>query len=362
MKILDDISTTEENDLFAVFCDNSDNGFLGLNQNLEIIYSNKSAEKIFHYKKNELLSKSISVFDYRKSDSLLSIITEMKSEFLEIEKTLKKSNGQLIQVKIKIIKYSEDHKYALEIIDLSERIEERNKLYEHENRARYLDKMKAITKITAGVAHEVRNPLNSIMALVEVLKMEINENDELNIYLQQIDNQVERLAHLMQDLLDLGKTSQEDAFESLNLCETVNLSASTWENSQKELLNSVILEFDDSCSGKEIFADKNRLIQVFVNLLDNASQHSEDMSEIRIVVSIDNNQAKIQVIDSGKGIDESKIKNIFDPFVTSRKNGAGLGLSIVSNIIKEHKGSIDIINNPNGIGCRAIVVLPLLLD
>jgi signal transduction histidine kinase len=110
-------------------------------------------------------------------------------------------------------------------------------------------------------------------------------------------------------------------------------------------------------------ADSSKLQQVFLNLLENAAQHSPEGSEIRFVVTAPKKAtARICVIDQGTGVLPENIQRVFEPFFTTRNKGNGLGLSIVKNIMQALGGDIMIRNNEIPPGCTVEIILPLVQE
>lgn len=205
--------------------------------------------------------------------------------------------------------------------------------------------MQLLGHLTSGVAHEVRNPLNALMAVTEALFQDLGENDDFLIYKEHISSQVERLSRLMQDLLEMGKPFDESRRTLINCSDLIKATANLWSTSaqRKHYLRTV---FGEKVEQAGISGDYTKLQQVLINLLDNASQHSPAESEIVINVEICSHQRlSIRISDQGSGVDENELKRIFEPFYTTRKKGTGLGLSIVKQIIEFHGGEIEIHNN-----------------
>ena len=110
----------------------------------------------------------------------------------------------------------------------------------------------------------------------------------------------------------------------------------------------------------EVVADVARLTQVFINLIDNATQHSPDDGEILLsVLPRDGDAARAQVIDRGCGIPAENLARVSTPFFTTRKSGTGLGLSLVKHMVGAHQGDVAIWNNDPAPGCTVEVRLPV---
>jgi signal transduction histidine kinase len=222
------------------------------------------------------------------------------------------------------------------------------------------EEMRLLGNLTSGVAHEVRNPLNGILAIMGALSKEFSTDDRFVPYMKHLETQVDRLSLLMEDLLVLGKPLPEENFHEISMVTLIENAISAWLQT-KQLSRSTVRfvkpELSEMCM---VAADKTSLTQIVINLLDNAHNHSEAGTEIICMVHRQNNHSVIfYVTDKGTGIAEKNLPRIFDPFFTTRKGGTGLGLSIVRTIVESHKGSIRAYNNADGPGATFEVVLPL---
>lgn len=221
-------------------------------------------------------------------------------------------------------------------------------------------KMEAIGQIASGFAHEVRNPLNAILSISEALfsEKEIKGNPDYQPYISHIRAQVSRLAQLMKDLLELGNPVNPSDLVPLSLRDFFSDILTLWGSTNLAKTLSVSYNLDYQRDHAHIIADSARLQQVFLNLLDNAAQHSTAGSKIEFrVLKSEGPFVRVQIIDAGKGIPADKIDRIFDPFFTTREGGTGLGLSLVKHFAENMGGEIAIWNNDPPPGCTAEVKL-----
>jgi PAS domain S-box-containing protein len=229
-----------------------------------------------------------------------------------------------------------------------------------EEKLRHSQQMELLGHLTSGVAHEVRNPLNAIMAIVEALWQEIGENDEYDQYLKHLRNQVTRLAQLMEDLLTLGRPISRTTMYRLSIKNLLDESITAWQQAGQNKKRSIRIILPGEAEKWQVRADGTKLQQVIVNLLENASQHSTEDDEVQVVLQAESKEkVAIRVVDNGKGIPLETLPRIFEPFYTTRKAGTGLGLSIVRHIVESHQGCITITNNHPAPGVTAEVILPL---
>jgi PAS domain S-box-containing protein len=218
--------------------------------------------------------------------------------------------------------------------------------------------MRLMNQIASGVAHEVRNPLHAIQAISEAMAMDMDEKSDYKDYLMHIKEQVARLSHLMNDLLDLGKPMQPSQFSQTLLTEIVAYALRSWMDAHPHLsLNVRVvnnLQPDDM-----VLVDTNKIQQVIINLIENAAQHSPQGEEILLTLGkVSGNCFMVEIIDKGEGLKPQDKPKVFEPFYTTRKSGTGLGLSLCKHIIESHGGMIEIVSNINARGCTARFTLP----
>ncbi len=201
------------------------------------------------------------------------------------------------------------------------------------------DKMNALGEFMAVVAHEIRNPLTTIKTYVELIPSKIESKKFKEKLLHYIPSELNRIEQLVTGLLDYSKptvTKKKDFEINYLIQEVIQLFSERFsENNINTHLN---IQPDI-----HVFADRNQIKQVLINILSNSTQaikHNEGLITINLFVV--EMECVIEIIDNGKGIEQENIHQIFEPFFTSKKSGTGLGLAICQQIIKENEGSIDI--------------------
>lgn len=227
-------------------------------------------------------------------------------------------------------------------------------------------RLEAIGQIAGGVAHEVRNPLNAILTITEALfrEQEVGSNPEFEPYILHIRTQVNRLVHLMNDLLDLGRTIPATNLQPMSLYDICRETLTQWESTGMSNNKKGLLTSDTDDISIQVLADGPKLQQVFFNLLENAGHHTPGGSSISIQLTHNGHDrpedmAVVQVIDRGTGIAEDKLSHVFEPFYTDRKGGTGLGLALVKHFIENMNGTVSIWNNSPPPGCTVEVRIPL---
>lgn len=220
--------------------------------------------------------------------------------------------------------------------------------------------MKMLGQLTSGVAHEVRNPLNGILAITEALSKDLGEKSDYSEYIELIRKQVMRLSDLMRDLLNLGRPIEKGKLMPLTVSKMIPTAINLWRQSSIYRDHPVVLKISDDAQMVEVQADRAKIEQVIINLLENACAHSRLDQEIILEVQVKEKVVIVKVIDQGTGIKPEYFERMYEPFFTTRKGGTGLGLGIVKRIVESHGGSIEISNNFPHPGVCAEVCLPLI--
>ncbi|WP_300464613.1 HAMP domain-containing sensor histidine kinase [Desulfobacula sp.] len=223
-------------------------------------------------------------------------------------------------------------------------------------------KMKAIGTLTAGVAHEINNPLNNIMLTVHMLLEDYHElsEEEIMEMLKDVAAETDRSKKIIRNLLDFAResTSTMESFDlSILLKDTVHL----LENQIRFSGIQVDLQFAENFP--KIHGDAQKVQQVFVNLLLNALDASIKGSKIQVIGTLGDtgDSVKVSVIDYGQGIPKHVLPSVFDPFFTtkSKGKGTGLGLSVSQGIIAKHGGTLTV-KSEEGRGSCFTITFPII--
>ncbi len=222
-------------------------------------------------------------------------------------------------------------------------------------------KMRAVGTLTAGVAHELNNPLNNITLTAHLLLEDYDtlSDEDRKEMVTDVVNEASRSKKIISNLLDFARESSSK-LEPLDLRHLLTETIKLATNQIK--LSRIQIEFQATENLPRIHGDTQQLLQVFLNLIQNAIDASPKDGKIQIMVlpADDPKYLAVKVIDFGKGIPDHILPSIFDPFFTTKEKdkGTGLGLSVSQGIIARHGGRIRV-SSREGIGTTFTVTLPV---
>lgn len=220
-------------------------------------------------------------------------------------------------------------------------------------------KLAVLGQLSASISHELNNPLAAIRSYAEnaITFLNLDKNDKVSNNLTRITYLTDRMAKISSQLKAFARKS--DGELSLISLQPVLLAAHELVKPQLKA-SQVLLEMDLPDKPVQVKAEPIQLEQIVVNLLSNAIQAMEECEEkqIKITLSVQDNQAQVEVIDIGIGIKQSDLTLLFEPFFTTKETGLGLGLSISQQIITNMHGKIWAKNRQNQ-GAKFCISLPL---
>ena len=219
------------------------------------------------------------------------------------------------------------------------------------------DRLASVGELASGIAHEIKNPLAGIAGAVQVLSREFRGDGEKMKIVQEILQQIRRLDKSVKDLLNYASPSMP-TFGMGNINEIIERSLFFVTQQPKAKEIKVVKELDQNLPPMKR-VDEKQIQQVLLNLFLNALNAMETSGTLRIATFIeDSSTVVVEVEDTGKGITDEEMDNLFTPFYTTRIDGTGLGLSISNRIIEQHGGKISIKSKVNEGTCIK-VSLPL---
>ena len=339
-------------------------GVIATDGDATITFMNPTAELILGWTVEEALGKQlVEVYSIVNEKTGRSLKTPANNVLKNGSVTCSPENsalivkdGRRILIDDRLAPIKDEKGNVLGVVLVFQDITDRRDL---EARMREMEKFQVFGQLASGVAHEVRNPLNAILAVTEALVQDLGEDPEYKPYLDHICTQVDRLSALMKDLLELGRPLQASSLQEESLPELLTAAVDLWkQTTTHESIRVNIIQHLDS-DQVSVHANRAKLQQVFFNLLENAAQHSPVDSTIAIRIELlGDKKIRVLLIDQGSGISKDNLGKVFEPFFTTRRGGIGFGLSLVKRIIELHSGRVSITNNDPQPGCTIEVVLP----
>ena len=227
-----------------------------------------------------------------------------------------------------------------------------------EEKLRQADRLAALGTLSAGLAHEIKNPLSAIKTFVQLLPQKIGNPSFMEKFNITVPREVDRINHLVEDLLELTRKrvrSLVDLKVDSLIHQVIDLHGEELKRRQiafQDHLNKTILP---------VHGDAETLYRAFSNLIINAIQAMPNGGTLSISSKLDSSSSSLEITfrDTGIGMDETTAKNIFNPFFTTKDKGVGLGLALTRKIIEDHRGTIEVVSE-KGIGTTFTVLLPVV--
>lgn len=278
---------------------------------------------------------------------------------------LRNLSNNILKIRQGLERMTEDLSYRMEdmggdigkiakyINHMAEAMEKKDQLEEQLARS---EKLASLGHMVSGIAHEIRNPLAIISGTVQLMERNFKNVEGLEEYVKIVKEQSDRENKVIQDLLDYARPSKHlvTALDLNYLIKSVLSFMNKYIQDRKAMLK---LELEDNLP--LALMDGDKIKQVFVNIIFNACDAMVEKGGGTLTIKTEKDESYIKAyfIDTGIGIEEGKIKKIFNPYYTTKPKGTGLGLSISNNIIEMHSGSIEVISK-EGEGSTFIVKLP----
>jgi len=241
---------------------------------------------------------------------------------------------------------------------------ENSRLYEELKRSKTLirraDKLASLGTLTAGLAHEIKNPLVAIKTFIQLLPERFEDEEFRNYFLNVASGEVDRLSDLVNALLDFSRPSQP-SFQTGNVNEIMDSVVLLLENEVKR--KNIKIKRRYSSDLPAVMLDPEQIKQVFLNIMLNAAEATPENGVLTVEtrhLDKDRGQEFIQVEirDTGRGIPKDNLERIFEPFFTTKDSGSGLGLAVSHHIVQEHQGYIEV-ESEVGMGTSFYINLPV---
>jgi len=355
-------------------------GIIMLDDNGDISFWSNAAERIFGYKKEEVLGVSV-----HRLLAPVELQDKIRKKFELFKQTGKGPyTGTITEF---LVKHKDGHEIPVELSLSSVKIKDQwnavgivrditlRKKQEKEQRdiKRYLfqnQKMEAIGTLAGGIAHDFNNILSGIMGYSELALYEAEENSKIKKYIDNIFKAGERAKGLVRQILIFSRKSGDEDLKPVHVASVLE---DTLNLVRASIPSSILIDLSME-SDLVILGDPVKIQQIILNLCVNAAQSMESgHGNINISLSdiegkdmdkpsfVKDKYIKLEISDTGEGIPENIIDSIFEPYFTTKKHdkGTGLGLSVVHGIVKSYKGEIDV-ESVVGKGSTFSVYLPAM--
>lgn len=223
-----------------------------------------------------------------------------------------------------------------------------------QQRVERTERLAALGRLAAGVAHEIRNPLGAIRGLVQYFQATWKEHSEQRTYLDVIVREVDRLNRVVSDLVEFARP-REPQREPHDLVEVVRHAVTLLEPDVRAKGLQIVPDLDDRLP--PLLVDRDLLLQALLNIFLNAVEAMEPGGVLRIQLAANPGWVELAIQDTGGGIPAEHLGRLFDPFFTTKQQGTGLGLAIAHSVIQVHEGEINIDSTLGG-GTTVTIRLP----
>ncbi|HVI44460.1 MAG TPA: ATP-binding protein [Chitinophaga sp.] len=319
----------------------------------KIVAANRAALRILKYDEERLYGNHLNEL-FTDGGQIQAFLDQLCTEqgVVHQEYVFKNKEGQLLDVMVNASLL--DSKKQLYLCIIQDVTEQKRKAREKQQQ----EKFSITGRIARLVAHEVRNPLTNILLAVSQLKDEYDPGDEeAQMYFDIMERNCHRINQLVSELLESTRLSELN-MQPHRINTLVEKAVS--QAADRMQLSGISLEMRLSSHELLIMADEEKLLIAFLNIIINGIEAMKAGSGLLSVESFHReDNAFVRITDTGSGIPQENLPQLFEPFYTSKTKGAGLGLTATQNIILQHKGTIAVESRP-GEGTSFLVGFPLV--
>jgi PAS domain S-box-containing protein len=312
------------------------NGVLKTDRTGKVIFFNSRAREILgSATEREMHFNDVFHNPFRRS-GLFEHLIESDDCVCSMEGAMSASDGKHIPVRLYTTVVETDDYHGKTIVAVFEDLTDQKMMEEELRRA---DRLRSLGELSAGVAHEIRNPLTGIATTAQVLREHLAGEDEKIKFLDVILDEIGRLDDIITNLLIFAKPLKPRPVE-LSLGQLTDEALQLVSDKAGEL--SVVVTLENTLEDDHCMLDRDQVKQVILNIALNGIQACKDGGEltVRLVESGDPTSMRIEVTDTGEGITKEAADKLYNPFFTTRPEGTGLGLAITRKIVEQHGGRI----------------------
>ncbi|MAT15142.1 MAG: hypothetical protein CMJ46_07710 [Planctomyces sp.] len=317
-------------------------GIITIDSQGYILSVNRAAQMLFQFQPQQLLAQHV-------TDILPDFVMRPTSANETRQQEGVRSDNSRFPLALSLAEIPPEHQpnYVAIIRDLTEaqRLEKARTDAAREREAMRSQQMKTLAELATGVAHEIRNPLTSIKMLIQADRQRLEKQGMPSEDLELVEHEIRRMERSVSSLLDYARPSRPER-KVISLQQILDRTRMLVEGRAKSA--GIRLKLDSPETPVEVVADSEQIQQLLLNLILNAFDAMPDGGELKIELNQEESEAVVRIIDSGSGIAPDILDRLFDPFVTNKKSGVGLGLGISRRIAEEHKGSLHGFNLEEG--------------
>ena len=347
-------SAVEEIKLFKNVLDSIDKGILVCDENDNLVMANNFAQRLIPMNFIEGVKLRTALKDERIARIFMDII--MKRERITDREMEIDQHGRNILLSINVIQMTHEKRITGVLVYIEDITEKRK----GEARLRRAENLASLTTLAAGVAHEIKNPLGSISIHLQLLQKTLakkskSSDKKTQKYFNVLNEEMERLNRIVVDFLfAVRPMNLELRGGDINAIILQVMEFVRYEMEQSNIM--CMLELDENIP--DVLLDERFFKQALLNLIKNSQAAMPEGGLFSITTNYADNEIRMSVLDTGKGIDRENLSKIFEPYFTTRDTGTGLGLTQVYRIIREHNGEITVDSTP-GNGAEFKISLPV---
>jgi PAS domain S-box-containing protein len=351
------MDVVQENELLEMVLYSMTDGVVVLDEKHAVILLNKAAERLFPFKNGDVVERPLwdALADSSLSEFFHKALVEQENiEDKEISLQTGASTRVLSCTMMPLVREGRIQGGLLHIEDITEKKAKEARLRRAENLA-------ALTTLTAGVAHEIKNPLGSISIHIQLIQKALSNGadgknaETIQNYLDIVNEEVERLNGIIVDFL-FAVRPMDVNLVAQNLNDLVHELFEFIHYELEEQKIELELNLDDQMP--ELQLDVKYMKQALLNIVKNSISAMPEGGTLRVETVARDDQVELSISDSGVGIPEENMTKIFEPYFTTKDFGSGLGLTLVYKIIKEHQGEINL-ESREGEGTTFTITLPV---
>jgi PAS domain S-box-containing protein len=344
---------------------NMSSGLITIDLSGEITFLNHVAAKSLGYEQDELLGKNIrQLFPTSEGgETFLNLVTIEGKKYEGKEFEFLTKGGKPIVVGITTAHLHDESNAHNGIVMMFRDLTEIQLMRKQMQR---MDRLATLGELSAGIAHEIRNPLAGIKASAQVLEEGFEPDDPRTQLISRIVREIDRANALLKEFFKFAKPSKPHfAYHDIEMIiDGVYLLLAPQMKK-----HNIVFKEDFTAVVPQVYIDENQIEQVIMNLFMNAIQAMHDGGELVVktrivIIGADKSptgeplqMVAVDIIDTGQGIPSDNLEKIFNPFFTTKPDGVGLGLSISSRLVEENRGKLDV-QSQIGNGTTFTIILP----